>query len=121
MKPLSFFVLFLSVILFTTCSKNSETRGEVKIYIDNQSLYNQENYFVSVGIALNESDQELLIDLGNHDVSKGGMVEFDAVELNIGNYYLRYVFYLGNSASGDITNKPFQIQAEEETFLEIIH
>jgi hypothetical protein len=73
-----------------------------------------------VGIVFLESDSGLLIDFGRSDISEGGMVEFDPVKLNVGNYYVRYQYYLENSTSGSEQHKPFQIQDGEDTIVSII-
>jgi len=114
--------LLVVLSLFTACTEDEiPSTGEVTISIDNQSLFNQDNYFVEAGIVIFESDQQSLVGFGRHDISKGGNVTFDPVTLNAGNYYVRYRFYLGNSQSGSTRHKPFQVQAGVAMEVKIIH
>jgi len=119
MKVVKFILVFvISTILFISCNKESD--GNVIISIDNQNLYNQSDYFVEAGIVFFESDSGLLENFGRSDISEGGMVEFDPVSLSVGNYYVRYQFFLGNATSGGELHKPFQVQAGEDTVIKII-
>jgi len=121
MKAVKFIlVFFVSAMLFISCSKESETVGNVMISIDNQNLYNQSDYHVEAGIVFFESDSGLLVDFGRSDISEGGMVEFDPIDLNVGNYYVRYQYFVGFTSSGGEQHKPFQIQAGENTSIKII-
>jgi hypothetical protein len=108
------------MLLAISCSKEPETTGSVIVSVQNQSLSNQEDYFVNTGIVFQESDNDVLVDLGKKDISKGGNVEFSPVELNVGNYYIRYNFLLGNSPTGVNLHKPFQIRAGEGVEVKII-
>lgn len=116
MKNLKFAFVLMIAFLTLSCSKDAiETAGRVIISFDNQSLYNQDDYYVTAGIVFQESDSGLLIDLGTKDISNGGSVAFEPIELNIGNYYVRYQYTTGGGH-----HKPFQIKGGEETFVGII-
>jgi len=107
------------IILSTSCNKPAYV-GKVIISVENENLFNQSDFFVEVGIVFLESDSEVLEDFGRSDISEGGMVEFDPVRLNIGNYYVRYQYYSGNSLSGPERHQPFQIQDGQNTVVEIV-
>lgn len=117
-----FFTLIVGATLCVGCSEEEAVplTGEVIISVDNQSLFNQSDYFVEAGIVFFESDDQTLVGFGRHDISKGGKVTFEPITLNPGNYYVRYRYYLNNSQSGSTRHKPFQVQAGEETVVKII-
>lgn len=110
--------LFAGVFLCSSC-KDSLT-SEVTITVINESLSNQDNYFVKVDIVFLESDNQSFVDFEIRDISNGGTTSFKSTKLNIGNYYVRYQYYLGSSTSGPLYHKPFQIQAGEDNEVTII-
>lgn len=120
MKTLMLTFISLTMLLTISCSKDLETTGRAIISFDNQALFNQTNFFVDAAIVLQESDISELEDFGRSDISQGGSVEFSPVELNVGNYYVRYRYFSGNMPSSNVLHRPFQIRPGEDSVIEII-
>lgn len=115
-------ILSSVILLFSACSEDEvpSLTGTAVITIENESLFNTDNYFVEASIVLAESDQGVLINFSRWDISNGSEVTFSPVTLNAGNYYVRHQYYLENSPSGSLRHKPFQIQAGKEVEVRII-
>ncbi|MEM7575181.1 MAG: hypothetical protein AAF433_19905 [Bacteroidota bacterium] len=117
------FLLGLMVLLFTACDNEDDIpnlTGTVTISIDNQSLFNQDNYSVRAGIVFFETDDQPLVDFEERDISNGGSVTFSPVTLNSGNYYVRYQYLLNGSDSGSERHQSFQIQAGEDVDVTVV-
>lgn len=116
-KSLLFIVVTL--FLFTTCSKE-ETGGRVVISVDNQSLFNESEVLVEASIVFFETDTGILEGFGRRNISEGREIEIGPIDLNIGNYYVRYRFFVDNGQFGSIRHQPFQVRAGEDTRVDII-
>lgn len=122
-NPWLFMLIALCILSITACSEPLEIAdltGDVTIIIDNQTLFNEDDLSVETGIVFSESDEEPFIDLGERDISRGGVTEFNPVKLNIGNYYVRHQYLLEGSNLGAARHKPFQVQPGEEVVVRII-
>ena len=109
----------LYILLGTACMEEPlPTTGQVFVTIETRN--NFANYDVASAIVLSQTDQQGLVEFPLSDISSQGRVEFDSVRLNLGNYYLRYQFFLNNNPFGSLQHKPFQLQLGENLSLDIL-
>ncbi|MFK7932093.1 MAG: hypothetical protein AB8G22_01205 [Saprospiraceae bacterium] len=116
---ISTIILFCLIgIVFSSCEKNDFTR-EVTISFSYAPPQSNLFAYVDASIVFFETDSNALVEFEREFIDRDSGVNLDPTMLNLGNYYVRYQYFVNDFPEGPVRHQPFQVQDREDILIEI--